>query len=452
MEFRNLQIKRRISMLLLGHRMRSVSYAAVFCGSLVLAMGLPAMANTLCVSSTGATGCYSTIGAAVAAASAGDTITIGIGQYNEGVVVPKPLALVGAGAGSTIINAKGQANGIYVDGLDNGGLSEVLVTGLTVVNANFEGILLTNVSNSLISNNEVANNDQSLNFTAQTCPGQPAFETSEGDDCGEGIHLMGTFNVTVADNDVDLNSGGILLSDETGTNYDNLITNNSVHDNSLDCGITLASHPPAPQTGAMLPYGVFSNNIVGNSVLRNGITGEGAGVGIYAPAPGNLNFSNRVIGNDIEDNGLPGVAMHNHAAPPGAPSINLNDNVIMGNYISGNGADVADTATSGPTGINLFSISPVYATEILQNTIVNEALDVVQNNSGGADVHLNDLLGTGVGVANPGKGSVNATLNYFGCSGGPGATGCTTISGTGVTTAPYRSTQTRSVSSTGSKP
>jgi parallel beta-helix repeat protein len=440
-------------MLLLKPGVRSVSYAAVFFGPLVLGLGHPAMANTLCVSSTGATGCYSTIGAAVAAASAGDTINIGVGEYNEGVVVSKALALVGAGAGSTIINAKGQSNGIYVDGLDNAGLSEVLVTGLTVVNANFEGILLTNVGNSLISNNHVANNDQSLNFTAQTCAGQPAFETSEGDDCGEGIHLMGTFNVTVAGNDVELNSGGILISDETGVNYDNLITNNTVHDNSLDCGITLASHGPAPQTGATLPYGIFGNNIEGNSVLRNGLTGEGGGVGIFAPGPGNLNFSNRVIGNDIEDNGLPGVVMHNHAAPPGAPSINLNDNVIMGNYISGNGADVQDSATSGPTGINVYSISPVYATEILQNTIVNEALDVVQNSPGVTDVHLNNLLGTGVGVANPSKGTVNATQNYFGCSGGPGTPGCTTITGTGaLISSPWLNTRTNTVTAQGNRP
>ena len=140
-----------------------------------------------------------------------------------------------------------------MDGLDNPGLTGVLVTGLTVMNANFEGILVTNTTNSLISNNHVANNDQSLNYAASTCAGQPVFETNEGDDCGEGIHLVGTFAVTVANNVVELNSGGILLTDETGQTYENLITGNSVHDNALDCGITLASHAPSPKAASSCP-------------------------------------------------------------------------------------------------------------------------------------------------------------------------------------------------------
>ncbi len=416
--------------------------AAVFSGLLTIALGCPLMAKTLCVSTTGASGCYSTIGAAVTAASAGDQINVGVGEYDEAVVISKPLSLAGAGAGSSIINAQGLANGIYVDGVDNGGLSGVLITGFTVINAKFEGILLTNASNSTVSNNEVASNDQSLNYSAASCPGQPAFETSEGDDCGEGIHLIGAFNVTVANNEVELNSGGILLTDETGVTYDNLIARNSVHDNSLDCGITLASHPPSPNAASKLPYGLSGNEIFGNTVLSNGIVGEGAGVGIFAPGPGNLNFGNRIVANDIENNGIPGVVLHNHAAPAGAPGVNMNENVIMGNYIAGNGADTADTATPGTAGINIASVAPVYNTEILENTIENEAYDVVMNNPGGMDLHLNNLLGGTVGVANLSTtGAVNATMDYFGCTSGPGASGgCASVQGANVVSSPSSST------------
>ena len=410
----------------------------VLCGLAVLFFDSAASAATLCVNPSGASGCYSTIGAAVKAASAGDLINIGTGQYAEDVVISKPLALVGSGASSTIINARGLANGIYVDGLDNGGLSGVLVTGLTVTNANYEGILVTNTINSVISNNHVANNDQGLNFAAATCTGLPAFETSEGEDCGEGIHLIGTFAVTVSNNNVELNSGGILLSDETGETFENLITGNSVHDNALDCGITLASHPPSPQASSKLPYGVVSNNIVGNNVSRNGIAGEGAGIGVFAPGPGNVAFENKIIGNVILDNGLPGVTVHNHAAPPGAPGVNLNDLVILGNYISGNGADVQDSATPGTAGINIYAVAPIYSTQILENTIENEALDVVINNPGGSAVHLNNLLGGAVGVANLGTGTVDATLNYFGCASGPGTTGgCSSVSGKAIGSTPF---------------
>jgi hypothetical protein len=147
-------------------------------------------------------------------------------------------------------------------------------------------------------------------------------------------------------------------------------------------------------------------------------------------------FGNKVIGNVLENNGLPGVTIHNHAAPPGAPAANLNNNVIMGNYISGNGPDTEDAATPGSAGINVYSVGAVYQTQILENTIVNEAIDVVMNHPGGMDVHLNNLLGGGVGVTNLGKGAINATMNFFGCAGGPGSTGCSTVSGSGVTSSP----------------
>ncbi|MGD1094206.1 MAG: right-handed parallel beta-helix repeat-containing protein [Bryobacteraceae bacterium] len=409
-------------------RLRILNTAA-FCGLLTLGLSHPAVAKTLCVNPGATGGCLATIGAAVSAAAAGDTINIGPGEYAESVVITKSLQLVGSGAGSSIINAKGLANGIYVDGLDNGGLSNVLITDLTVMNANFEGILLTNTSYSFITKNHVTNNDQSLNYSAGSCPGQPVFETNEGDDCGEGIHLIGVDHTTVANNESDLNSGGLLISDETGPSYENDINSNSVHDNALDCGITLASHAPSPQASSKLPYGVFNNTIVGNNASSNGLIGAGAGIGIFAPGPGNLNFGNKVIGNVAMNNGLPGITVHNHAAPPGAPGINLNDTVIIGNFLSGNGADTQDATTPGTAGINIYSVSAVYATEVVGNTIQNEAIGIVMNNPGEMDVRLNNLPASGIGVDNLGTGALHATMNYFGCAGGPGATGCSTVKG-----------------------
>ena len=180
-------------------------------------MGHSAIAATLCVNPAGNGGCYPNIGAAVTAASANDTIKVGAGVYAESVVITKPLSLIGAGVGATIINAKGESTGIYVDGIDNPGMIGGLITGFTVMNANFEGILVSNVSYIVISENHVTDNNQSLNVAGAACPGLPAFETSEAMDCGEGIHLMGVDHATVAQNESDLNSqGGMLLTDETG--------------------------------------------------------------------------------------------------------------------------------------------------------------------------------------------------------------------------------------------
>jgi parallel beta-helix repeat protein len=385
-------------------------------------------AATWCVSPGGSCG-NASIGAAIKTASPGDTIQVQPGIYNESVYINMPLTLAGAGGGSTIINAIGQSTGIFIDGSAKApatGISHVIVSGVSVQNANFEGILVVNASEVTISNSQVVNNDRSLNATAGTCPNQPPFETDEGFDCGEGIHLMAVSHSIVANNIVKNNAGGILISDETGASHDNLIAGNTVSNNAYDCGITLASHTPAPSSGLKLPAGVYHNIISGNISTNNGLLapGAGAGVGIFAPGPGNQNYGNVVINNTLTGNGLPGVTMHNHASVANAPPVNMNDNMIIGNVISGNAADTDDAATPGTTGINIFSLAPVTGTIIAQNKISNEQIDIAINTPP-ADVltRLNDLQGQ-AGVNNLGAGTVDAAQNYWGCASGPGLSGC----------------------------
>ena len=324
------------------------------------------------------------------------------------------------------------------------GITNVTVSGFTVRNANFEGILVANATDVSLTGNLVTDNNKALNISASTCNGIPAFETNEGDDCGEGIHLMATYHVSVVDNESAYNSGGILITDETGPSQGNLISGNNVHDNPYDCGITLASHGPATSVipTAGLPYGLTDNTISHNVSTHNGyqVPGAGAGVGIFAPFPGTTDAGNVVIDNVLRDNGLPGVTMHNHAsAPPPAPAVNMNDNVIVGNQISGNGADTEDAVTSGPTGINLFSTAPVSGTVVSQNVIEQESIDVAFNApSGQMNVHLNNFDGRATGVDNIGAATVDATENWWNCPFGPGAAGgCATVTGKGVATSPW---------------
>ena len=97
--------------------------------------------------------------------------------------------------------------------------------------------------------------------------------------------LSGVTYSTVADNVVDRNTGGILVSDDTAPNHDNFITDNVVRDNPYDCSITLATHDLNPTQG-LPPKGVYHITVKGNTVVRNGLAnGEGAGVGIFAPTP-----------------------------------------------------------------------------------------------------------------------------------------------------------------------
>lgn len=408
-----------------------------------------ASAASLCVNPGGTLGCKSTISAAVAAASPGDTIMVASGTYKEEVTITKSLSLVAQGNTKPMIDATGLPVGIFVNGMSsapNIGVANVLISGFKIENANFEGILVANAYDVSIVGNDVENNNRSLDIANATCPGIPAFETNEGEDCGEGIHLIGAEHASVIRNDVAYNSGGILISDETGPSADNLISNNNVHDNPFDCGITLASHGPATSVipTARLPYGVMRNTIAHNVSQHNGydLPGAGAGVGIFAPFPGTTNAANVVIDNDLLNNGLPGVTMHNHAAAPSpAPPVNMNDNVIVGNHFSGNGADTADAATSGPTGINLYSVAPVMGTVISQNVFNGEAIDVAfKAPTGQVSAHLNNFDAGAIGVENLGTGAVNATQNWWHCPkgpAGPGAGGCSSASGPNVIVFPW---------------
>ena len=399
-----------------------------------------ASASTLCVKPNGSNGCSSTISAAVTAASAGDVIKVWPGVYKEQVNITKTLSLISVAPHEAVIDASGLPNGIWVNGMSaapSAGVANVVISGFKVRNANFEGILLTNASDVSVVDNEVMDNDASL--TNGTCPGIPAFETNEGQDCGEGIHLMGVDHSTILRNEVEHNAGGILITDETGPNDHNLISRNFVHDNSYDCGITLASHAPAASvTASHLSFGVWYNTISQNTSLRNGTLSPGAGVGIFAPSPGTTASGNVVINNEIRDNGATGVAMHNHAAfPSPAPPVNFNDNAIIGNHFSGNGPDNPGAPTTGPTGINVFSKAVITGTVISQNTFEREAIDVAFTApSGELDVHFNDFSHS-IGVDNMGAAMVDATENWWGCPRGPNGSGCATVEGSGVSVAPW---------------
>jgi pectin methylesterase-like acyl-CoA thioesterase len=132
------------------------------------------MAGTKCVNPGGTGGCFASINAAVAAAASNDTINVAAGAYHEDVLIPKPLSIVGAGAGHSIVDATGLSNGFNIDGHNHAGLNHVTVTGFTVKNANFEGILITDSSYVSIWDNHVTGNDKSLTFSpGPHCPGLP---------------------------------------------------------------------------------------------------------------------------------------------------------------------------------------------------------------------------------------------------------------------------------------
>jgi hypothetical protein len=363
--------------------------ALLLAGSLVVAPGVAASGVTLYVSLNGvaggadtscATAAYSKINDAVGAASAGDTVVVCTGTYNEGVAVAKALTLTASGA--VTIVATGLDNGVKITA------SNVTVSGFTVENATGEGILaqqpnlvpgplvqgtqlytglpLTHV---VITRNVVQNNDLGTPTTSSYLECKPQGQVPG--DCGEGIHLMSVALSSVLLNTVTGNSGGILITDEFGPTDGNLIAGNVVTDNAADCGITLASHNLAlnPQTHAFMPSfgGVYNNVVRNNIVLDNGLKGVGSGIGIFAAFPGAAAYNNLVQGNTVADSGMAGVTLHGHG-----PGAYVGGNRILDNLIGPNNLDGdPDTtpANNATTGILVWSAATPITVTISGNTI-----------------------------------------------------------------------------------
>jgi len=437
-----------------------LSRMLILCSAVVfVAICQTAVAGTLCVNPAGSHNCFKSIQTAVNHAAANDLIQIEAGTYSEEVVIGLPVAIIGAGASASIIDATGLAHGIFVDGFDHPGLKQVTITGLTVKNADFEGVLVVSASDVTIQDNRVINNDATpgLEFTggATGCPNQPGngvYENDETGDCGGAVHLIGTANSIVSGNFITGNADGVLISDETSESHDNLLIHNTITNNPLECGIVLASHPPTGKTSPPFGphFGVDHNTVAENISNDNGVKIGGSGAGMFSDGMGRGRVSdNVIIGNTLIHNGLGGVALHTHVGPAfGLPADDMSGNKIILNTIAGNLADQDDTATPGRVGININSGgggSPVRGTVISQNVISNEDIDIAVNTPAEVDIHLNSLLGSGIGVgdvcafdgATVCTGTIDATENYWGCPAGPDEHGCTTFSAARILWIPW---------------
>ena len=330
-----------------------------------------------------------TLGYALTHANPDDTITIRPGTYHESgnanVVTPRLTGLKIRSIGSaahTVIDASGNANGILIQA------SGVSVIGLTVTNASHEGILAepplsswptgptsapADISHVTIARNVVVQNDRAYDTSL---PPDSACPTSltDADDCGEGIHLLGTSWSKVIGNNVSHNVGGILVSDggfgiPVGPAAHNLIANNHSLDNVFDCGITLPGHDPravatsGPNAGQPQPNlaGVYDNQVIHNESTGNG----GAGLLDATPYPGTGSYDNLFADNSVSGNGNAGFTLHSHA-----PMQDVSGIVVTGNRIGPNNlAGDPDTGVTTTTAVMLLSVAVPTSIVLADNTI-----------------------------------------------------------------------------------
>jgi nitrous oxidase accessory protein NosD len=367
---------------------------------------------TLFVSPSGQTGnsdwscdsaAYSTIGAAVSAASPWATVVVCGGTYNEQVVLSQPLTLQGRDdatideAGVTpafsVPMPPGPAATIYAGVVIIS--SNVTIQDLTIKDAMGEGIIAAGLTAPIahvdIHDDHVVNNDLGGGVPAASPYFECAAQGQVPGDCGEGIHLIGNVGWSeVSDNWVSGNSGGILLSDDIGPTHDNVVEGNTVTKNLSDCGITLPGHNPNALNASGVPQpsvaGVYNNLIKDNQVTDNGTTGEGAGVLFANASAGTAVYNNWVVGNYIAGNGLSGVTMHAHTLAPGTFE-DLSGNNVVDNWIGTNNVD-GDTLDSPPppapagtedlvtTGVLVFSGGAPVTTHVADNHIFGDAVGI----------------------------------------------------------------------------
>jgi parallel beta-helix repeat protein len=299
---------------------------------------------------------YRNINTAIAAVSAGGTVIVCAGTYDEQVVVAKPLTLIGRGA---TINAKGQKP-LKIGpetlpgsvGIGVLGTRYVQVRGFRVTGAGFDAILVGASSDVLVARNYLWGN---------------------GD---VGVDVNGSSYTQVTNNYATRNQGGgFLVADDIGPNSHNTVGWNTATRNPGGCGVIIAGHSTA---------GVRDNLVIDNALSYNGTlksSGGGAGVVIASEVPGETVANTVVEGNHIWGNGLAGVTIHAHE-----PNQDFNGTQIKGNWIGQNNTlgdpiglfastaknaknyAVPDTRT---TGILAATASSVTGTLIANNHISN---------------------------------------------------------------------------------
>ena len=254
---------------------------------------------------------YATIGWAVGNATAGDTVYVKSGTYNESVSIDKPLSLIGENSDNTILIGG-------VEGIRGGGSTvaieadNITVSGFTIRSYDFDtpawyffGIY-TGGNNCNITGNIIENCDCGIwnGGSLSTVSSVMISKNTIRDNLHAGIEFEGTpYNITITDNNIESNLVGITISRYGFVGSENeerfVISDNNVINNgegiyfesssSLIIGNNVTSN-----TGAGIHFIDGSNN----KVTRNYVADNKVGVKFS----GSTTTDNRFYYNSFVDN------------------------------------------------------------------------------------------------------------------------------------------------------
>jgi nitrous oxidase accessory protein len=289
-------------------------------------------------------GGYSTVSAAIQAASPGDVIRIAAGTYRESIVLSKPLTLIGEGmprldggrSGDVIrVTAPDcRISGLHVTGSGREALTDSAAIKLTAPGAVIEenlldeslfGIYLNSVRNAVIRDNEIRgiaelpagdrgdgihlfdspHNRIENNRIAVTRDGiyfnASPFNTLTGNTVSQaryGLHYMySDDNVFSGNRFTETEAGSAVMFSRRLTLRDNLFSGNrGFRAYGLlikDCEETLV------EGNAVLGnrVGIFMDGAIGLTVARNRIVGNDLGIEVRGSSEGNDFLGNTIAGN-----------------------------------------------------------------------------------------------------------------------------------------------------------
>ena len=428
-----------------GRLMALLAGSAVLAALAAASPALGAMHKTVCSS-----GCaFTSINAAIEAASEGATITIGKGTYAENVVVTKPVTLNGSGKGTVIEPAV--SNPVCGGGsLCGGSASNIVLVeadNVTIHNLKLEGDNPSLTSGVVVGGKDIdARNGIITNHAAGKYNGLTVSKVIVEDVYLRGIYASsgGTFNFnhdTVKNVQGEEASIAMFNFEGSGSMDDNTVSQaNDALSANWSKGTEFAGNKVSDSGSGIHTdnnggSGGMADKISGNQV--SGCRENGYGIWVFVPYVSASVTANRISGCYI------GLAAFGGAVSGEGP-------LFRENRVDGTGAKTNDPAGSYGAYVTTdqlgFAFGDVTA-RFSENTIQNNAnaLFVTQSNPSPeqpAGGQATVTARTNVFMHNPGgaKGEpgtvVDAKENWWGCKQGPSSTKCDPATGT-VTYTPW---------------
>jgi len=197
----------------------------------LLAVGVPAASQAARTINVCASGCaFTTIGGAVAAAQAGDTINVQGGNYNENLTISIPLTIVGSGEGRTIVASATSREPVFTLAANGVRISDLTVTGAFDSEGggvSVETGAIATLNAVTVRGNSASGivNDGTLTLSQSIVTGNDASRGASGG----GIRNDGTATIRdsrISNNTATVDGGGI-WSDGTLTVIDTTLNGNS---------------------------------------------------------------------------------------------------------------------------------------------------------------------------------------------------------------------------------